>query len=66
MAVSDASDEILNGKSQFGPHNTRAVDTSHFKSSKAMSHLSVHMKLIFPVNAYNGVAIWEKLFINLL
>lgn len=57
MAISDASDEIWNGKSQFGPHNTRAIDTSHFKSSKAVSHLSVHMKSIFLVNAYNGAAI---------
>lgn len=44
-------------KSQFGPRNTGAIDTRHFKSSKAMSHLLVQMKLIFPVNAYNGAAI---------
>ena len=32
---------------------------------KEMSHLSVHIKSIFPVKTYNGAAIWEKFLINL-
>ena len=65
MAVSDASDEIWNRISQFGPRSTGVVDSSHFNYEKAMSHLSVHIKSIFHVKAYNGAAICEKLFINL-
>lgn len=65
IAVSDASDEIWKGRSQFGPHNTGAVDTSHLKFVKAVSHLSVHIKSTFPVKAYKGATIYEKFFINL-
>lgn len=57
ISVSEASDEIWNGKSQFGPVNAGAVDTSIFTSSKVLSHLSIQMKSIFPISAYNGVAI---------
>jgi len=57
MAVFEVSYEIWNGESQFGPLNTGVVDRIHFKSSKALSHLSVQMKSIFHVNAYSGVAI---------
>ena len=54
MAVFDASDQIWNGISQFGPRSTGAVDSSCFKSVKAVSHFSIHMKSLFPVKAYTG------------
>lgn len=57
MVVSEASDEIWDGKSQFGPLNTGAIDRSHFKYSKTLSHLSIQMKSIFPISAYNGATI---------
>lgn len=65
MAESDTSDEIWNGISQFSPRNTSVVDSSHFNSIKAMSHFRVHIKSTFLVMAYNGVAIYEKFFINI-
>ena len=57
--MSEASDEIWNGKFQFGPLNTRAIETRFFRSLKAFSHLSVQIKLAFPVSAYKGAAIQE-------
>jgi len=57
IAVSEASDEIWNGKSQFGPLNMRAIDTSFFRSSKARSHLFFQIKSTLLVSAYKGAAI---------
>ena len=34
MVISNASDEVWNGKSQFGPHSSRAIDTIRFNSTK--------------------------------
>lgn len=38
MAVSNTSDEIWKGISQFRPRNIGAIDTNRFRSVKAMSH----------------------------
>ena len=59
MAVSEASDDIWNGKSQFGPRRTRAVDTSFFKFLKARSQFSVQRKSTLLVSAYRGAAMCE-------
>ena len=57
FAVSQALGEIWDGKSQFGPLSTGAVNTSFLRSSKAWSHFSVQMKSTFPVSAYEGALI---------
>ena len=56
--MSDASDEIWKGKFQFVPLNIGIVKTSFLRSTKAISHLSVHSNSTFPIKLYNGVNIF--------
>jgi len=65
MDTSDAFVEIWKGSSQIFPRNTGVVETSFFNPAKDMSHLLEKLKSTFPVRAYKGATIYEKILINL-
>jgi len=62
--VTDAYEDIWNDRFQFGPCNTGVVETNLFRSTKAMTYLSVHSNSTCLVNAYSGTAIFEKITIK--